>query len=387
MQKRTFMDTEERADHEAAVPKIQKYPLTSFKGSGDTSTKRLKLSSESQEGKSNLERQYFTSYEDLGVHLEMIRDVSRTNTYRLAILKSFDKIAGKVVADIGAGTGILSCFCVQAGARKVYAIEASSIAEKAKEVIIQNKMDDKIEIIKGRVEEINLPEKVDVIVSEWMGYSLLYESMLNSVICARDKWLKAGGWMLPSSAHIFIAPFTDDSVQQERVDYWKKTADLYGVDMSCLVPHAKKSLTNHIQIELIEDCDLIARACKCIDLDLNTVQEKDLKQIQGRFHFDCFGSDKLSGFVTWFTTAFNSVDPDKEPVLLSTAPSSQPTHWRQSLMYLEDSIDVQQGTTLEGSVTLSPNPSNARFLDVNLRFTIDGKDEKSNVYQLNDGLP
>ena len=45
-------------------------------------------------------------------------------------------------------------------------------------------------MIRGKVEEIELPvEKVDVIVSEWMGYCLFYESMLDTVIFARDKWL------------------------------------------------------------------------------------------------------------------------------------------------------------------------------------------------------
>ena len=47
-----------------------------------------------------------------------------------------------------------------------------------------------ITIFKGKVEEVELPvEKVDIIISEWMGYSLFYESMLNTVIFARDKWL------------------------------------------------------------------------------------------------------------------------------------------------------------------------------------------------------
>jgi protein arginine N-methyltransferase 1 len=47
-----------------------------------------------------------------------------------------------------------------------------------------------VTIIKGKIEEIELPvEKVDIIVSEWMGYFLLYESMLDTVIYARDKWL------------------------------------------------------------------------------------------------------------------------------------------------------------------------------------------------------
>ena len=47
-----------------------------------------------------------------------------------------------------------------------------------------------ITIFRGKVEEVELPvEKVDIIISEWMGYCLFYESMLNTVIFARDKWL------------------------------------------------------------------------------------------------------------------------------------------------------------------------------------------------------
>jgi len=55
-------------------------------------------------------------------------------------------------------------------------------------------MEDRITLIKGKIEEITLPvEKVDVIVSEWMGYFLLFESMLDSVIYARKKWLSPSG--------------------------------------------------------------------------------------------------------------------------------------------------------------------------------------------------
>ena len=49
-----------------------------------------------------------------------------------------------------------------------------------------------VKLVKGKVEEVELPDgidKVDIIISEWMGYCLFYESMLQTVIYARDKWL------------------------------------------------------------------------------------------------------------------------------------------------------------------------------------------------------
>ena len=72
--------------------------------------------------------------------------------------------------DIGCGTGILSLFCAQVGAKAVYAIDCSEIADYAKLIVKENKYDHVITVIKGKVEEITLPvDKVDVIVSEWMG--------------------------------------------------------------------------------------------------------------------------------------------------------------------------------------------------------------------------
>lgn len=68
-----------------------------------------------------------------------------------------------------------------------------------------------ITIFKGKVEETELPvEQVDIIISEWMGYCLFYESMLNTVIFARDKWLVGPPrfWPLPSLLHFTPTPET-----------------------------------------------------------------------------------------------------------------------------------------------------------------------------------
>ena len=52
-----------------------------------------------------------------------------------------------------------------------------------------------IVLLKGKIEEISLPvDKVDIIISEWMGYCLFYESMLDTVLFARDKWLVSFGY-------------------------------------------------------------------------------------------------------------------------------------------------------------------------------------------------
>jgi len=70
-------------------------------------------------------------------------------------------------------------FAAQAGAKHVYAVDCSSIIVQAQQIVDKNGFSDKITMIRGKVEDIELPvDTVDIIVSEWMGYFLLYESML-----------------------------------------------------------------------------------------------------------------------------------------------------------------------------------------------------------------
>ena len=115
-------------------------------------------------------------------------------------------------------TYIVSRFAVQAGAKHVYAIDMSTIIEKAREIVQVNRMEDKITLIQGKMEEIELPvEKVDIIISEWMGYFLLYESMLDTVLYARDKYLAPGGLIFPDKATIHMAAIEDGDYKEEKI--------------------------------------------------------------------------------------------------------------------------------------------------------------------------
>jgi protein arginine N-methyltransferase 1 len=62
--------------------------------------------------------------------------------------------------------------------------------------------------------------QVDIIISEWMGYFLLYESMLDTVIFARDKWLKPGGVVLPDRATLSLTAIEDGQYRNDKIDFW-----------------------------------------------------------------------------------------------------------------------------------------------------------------------
>jgi protein arginine N-methyltransferase 1 len=124
-------------------------------------------------------------------------------------------------------------FAIQAGASHVYAVDCSSIIDQASKIIETNGFADKITLIKAKMEDVELPvSSVDIIVSEWMGYFLLYESMLNTVLYARDKWLKKDtGIVFPDKAVLYICAVEDGQMKKERIDFWN---NVYGFDMSAL---------------------------------------------------------------------------------------------------------------------------------------------------------
>jgi protein arginine N-methyltransferase 1 len=109
-------------------------------------------------------------------------------------------------------------FAVKAGAKHVIGVDMSTIIEKAREIVAANGMSDKITLVQGKMEEVVLPfPKVDIIVSEWMGYFLLYESMLDTVLYARDRYLNKGGLIFPDKATIFMAGIEDGDYKEEKI--------------------------------------------------------------------------------------------------------------------------------------------------------------------------
>ncbi|XP_059656176.1 probable protein arginine N-methyltransferase 6 [Cornus florida] len=346
------------------------------------------------------DKAYFQSYSHVGIHEEMIKDRVRTETYRAAILQHQNYIAGKVVVDVGCGTGILSIFCAQAGAKRVYAVDASEIALQANEVVKANNLSDTVIVLHGRIEDVEIDEEVDVIISEWMGYMLLYESMLGSIITARDRWLKPGGLILPSNATLYMAPVTHPDRYTESIDFWR---NVYGIDMSAMLPLAKQCAFEEPSVETITGENVLTWPHVVKHVDCYTITIRELESITTNYKFQSMMRAPFHGFAFWFDVEFSgpAISPashdavsspiessnnhpidssqrkkrafPNEALVLSTAPEDPPTHWQQTLIYFYDPIEVEQDQIIEGSVTLSQSKENARFMNIHLEYASGGR--------------
>ncbi|KAI5416063.1 Protein arginine N-methyltransferase 1 [Lathyrus oleraceus] len=162
----------------------------------------------------------------------------------------------KVVLDVGAGTGILSLFCAKAGAEHVYAVECSDMADMAKQIVETNGYSKVITVLKGKIEELELPvPKVDIIISEWMGYFfLLFENMLNSVLYARDTWLVDDGVVLPDIATLHLTAIEDKDYKEDKIEFWN---NVYGFNMSCI----KKQASSEPLVDTVDQNQIATNLC------------------------------------------------------------------------------------------------------------------------------
>ncbi|TFK90975.1 protein arginine N-methyltransferase [Polyporus arcularius HHB13444] len=361
---------------------------------------------------------YFQSYAENDIHSVMINDKVRTASYAKFILSNQEAFKDAVVMDVGCGTGILSLFAAKAGAKRVFSIDASDIAEKAKQIVKANELDNVITVIRGKVEDIKLPEgydKVDIIVSEWMGYALLYESMLDSVLHARDRFLRPGGIMAPSQTQMMFALCEAGELFKERIGFW---SDVYGFDLSAMAT----DVYDDAVVDVVGPETVVSEPVVIKDLYLGDITPKQL-DFSSPFKLVSTSDRriKVHSFVLYFDTYFTStgepIPPEADvyivkegdPVLaevwplggrpyqarrmssgsplkgkglpkitsFSTGPASVPTHWKQTIFFLREPISVAGGTVVEGIFKCKKSSENSRELDVEIHYTVKDPEDTS----------
>ncbi|KAI5838696.1 S-adenosyl-L-methionine-dependent methyltransferase [Morchella snyderi] len=316
------------------------------------------------EGMEHSEVHYFQSYNHHGIHEEMLKDEVRTNSYKNAIYQNAHLFKDKVVLDVGCGTSILSMFAVKAGAKHVIGVDMSTIIEKAREIVEVNGMSDKITLLQGKMEEVVLPvDKVDIIISEWMGYFLLYESMLDTVLLARDKYLAPGGLIFPDKAHIYMAAIEDGDYKEEKIGFWN---NVYGFNFS---PLQKTALAEPL-VDTVEMKAIVTDPGLIFSIDLYTVTPAELA-FSVPYSLTVTRNDFVHALISWFDIEFTACH---KPIRFSTGPHAKYTHWKQTVFYLQEILTVNRGETIVGHISSKPTERNRRDLDVKIDYRLEAED-------------
>eukprot|EP00897_Mesotaenium_endlicherianum_P003857 jgi/Mesen1/349/ME000001S02659 len=196
----------------------------------------------------------------------MLKDAVRTKSYQSAISHSRFLLEGKVVLDVGAGTGILSLFCAKAGAKHVYAV----------------------------------PD----------------------------------GIILPDKTSLVLTAIEDAEYKQEKIHFWES---VYGFDMSC-------------------------------SIDISKMEQAETS-FSAPFKLVAQRNDFIHAFVAYFDVAFTKCHkPNVAP-----GPKARATHWKQTVLYLEDVITICEGESVTGTMDVKPNARNPRDIDISLTYTFAGK--------------
>jgi protein arginine N-methyltransferase 1 len=227
---------------------------------------------------------------DIVAYGAMLADRGRSDAYGRALASAIRP--GAVVADLGTGSGIMALLACRSGAARVYAVEPGDVIQVAREVAAANGFADRIRFLHADSSEVDLPERVDGIVSDLRGALPMFGRGIASVIDARNRWLKPGGWMIAERDTLWAAPVASPRLHERFAANWDQAS---GFDFSA----ARVRAVNHYSAAHLERDEVPLPARCWAELDYAAIQTP---AVRGAVEWALDRPLTAHGIGAWFDT-------------------------------------------------------------------------------------
>jgi precorrin-6B methylase 2 len=300
-----------------------------------------------------------STFDSPGPHVAMLEDRVRTT----AFLAALEELVGPddVVVDIGTGTGVLAIGAARAGARHVYAVEATPLAQQAREIVRANGLHETVTVVEGWSTRITLPERASLAVAEILGSEALEERALPALLDVRERLLRPGARLIPSKIQIFGLPV---SIPEDAVGMLTFTpantarwSSWYGLELGPLTDYAAR-LRHRVtaRIEEARTWPALSDPVLLAEIDLATVVTPSVESVVSAA---ATASGEANGILAFFEARLSP------GVVLSTNPAAEdgPTSWGIPVWLLPKPTELHPGRTFSLAYTYSGGGGHVRLAD------------------------
>jgi len=269
-------------------------------------------------------------------HRTLVADAVRNRAFHAA-LAAVIKPGPTVVADLGAGTGLLGLMAARRGAREVYLYETAEVAGVAAEIIKRNRVRN-CHVMPCHSTEMQKPPRVDVVVSETLGNYPYEEDISETLADARARFLKPGGTLIPQGIRQYVAPVVNARFHRE-LCAWDEIAGCLGGTQALALDFssAKVMSFNNVYVRSITTADLLDGGASARSWDAIDFMARNRTSRHGEISWALDGAATVYGLATWWSATL------AQSIELSTAPDAARTHWEQLYFPLSAPISANPG--------------------------------------------
>ena len=284
---------------------------------------------------------YGLGYDAAPVHVAMLNDRQRTGRY----LEAITEVVGPedVVVDVGTGTGVLALAAARAGARHVYAIEASDIGPIAQQMFAANGYADRMTLVRGWSTQVTLPERATVLVSEMLGNEPLGEAVLEMTLDARKRFLTPTARFVPQEISVWALPLALPEERWQSFTFAPQTVrnwnDWYGLDFGSLAETLQQPQKVMINPHKVQGWTALTAPMQLLSVDLATWSEL---RVDVAATAPVVATGRLNAILIYFELQLSP----KVRFSLHPSVADADNHWRNPLWILPQNRPVTPDQTV-----------------------------------------